>query len=322
MLVRVVLQECPVVPQALSGPRSWAVAREGNNMAGETGTLAFPVTELKNAFQGFLPQISGLIAWYAADQITPVANGTGIAQWNDLSGNNYHLLKANVTNQPKYYGAAQGPYVMPSGKPLLLFDGSTSFMATNAFTQQHPMTIVMVNSIQAGGIFTPSSFVLFWDSYNGNPECTAFGAFASSGSADLNSCDLRIFAGQQFPGLDGGTGPYLVSCSSVAGGVGGFYNVVAGVYNGARSFGWLNGQTMGAVGTIIFYGTVSGAQSSTSLQDLNQTWNTLGTNNWGIWITSGPGVGQIRGVVSSSGSTLIIDVPWVTTPVSGQSTYA
>lgn len=50
-----------------------------------------------------------LAGWFAADRITGVTNGTGLAQWDDLSGNGRHAVQATSGNRPIYRtGQANG----------------------------------------------------------------------------------------------------------------------------------------------------------------------------------------------------------------------
>lgn len=47
-------------------------------------------------------QISGLIAWYDATQITDGISRSSLGTWTDLSGNAFHMVNSLVTQQPLY----------------------------------------------------------------------------------------------------------------------------------------------------------------------------------------------------------------------------
>lgn len=71
-----------------------------------------------------LPICNPLI-WYKADSaifidngVTPATNGQSIQQWNDISGNGYHMRQLNLWEQPTLSSTAL------NGKPALLFDGN------------------------------------------------------------------------------------------------------------------------------------------------------------------------------------------------------
>ena len=46
--------------------------------------------------------IGGLVAWYKADAITGVANGSAVNSWADSSGNGYTLTQNTAADQPLY----------------------------------------------------------------------------------------------------------------------------------------------------------------------------------------------------------------------------
>lgn len=64
-------------------------------------------------------QLPSLTAWYdAADTGTITLNGSTVSQWNDKSGNNWHMSQATATWQPTYQATSF------NGKPSLFFDSS------------------------------------------------------------------------------------------------------------------------------------------------------------------------------------------------------
>ena len=68
----------------------------------------------------------GCVAWYDAAQITGVISGTGLAQWDDLSGNANHA--AGVVNP--IYQSNQSQTFLPG----VSFNGTTQYMRNLALT--------------------------------------------------------------------------------------------------------------------------------------------------------------------------------------------
>jgi len=67
-------------------------------------------------------------------------------------------------------------------------------------------------------------------------------------------------------------------------------------------------------------GNSTGGNSSTTLANLNRTWTTNQWASWSVMITGGTGNGQVRTVVSNTGTRLTISSAWTTVPDSS-STY-
>jgi hypothetical protein len=65
---------------------------------------------------------AALKAWYRADQGITIA--TGVSQWNDLSGNAYHLAQSNTTKQPTY-NATDASF---NSQATMTFDGSNDVL--------------------------------------------------------------------------------------------------------------------------------------------------------------------------------------------------
>lgn len=63
---------------------------------------------------------AGLLGWWKADAITPVPDGTALAQWDDSSGRANHIAQATGGKQPLYKVAANGI----NGLPVVRFDGT------------------------------------------------------------------------------------------------------------------------------------------------------------------------------------------------------
>lgn len=65
--------------------------------------LGFTAGPRPAASSSFVPtDISGLVAWYdASDAGSITASGGAVSQWNDLSGNGYHLTQSTGALQPE-----------------------------------------------------------------------------------------------------------------------------------------------------------------------------------------------------------------------------
>jgi hypothetical protein len=70
--------------------------------------------------------LDSLFYWYAAD-VGVTTNNNKVTQWNDLSGNGYHVTQADTSKAPTY-SAAGGP----GSRPTMTFDGTDDFMASAA----------------------------------------------------------------------------------------------------------------------------------------------------------------------------------------------
>lgn len=98
--------------------------------------------------------LSGLVAWYSADDavfndagVTYVTNGDTVQQWNDLSGNGYHLTQANSSQRPTFNSSA------------LVGRYGLTFTAANSHTLFTSSGIVNIGSTQAScfAVFTAPS---------------------------------------------------------------------------------------------------------------------------------------------------------------------
>lgn len=104
---------------------------------------------------GFDPKsVANLALWFDATKITPVADGTAISQWNDLSTNANHAIQVTGTKQPLYKVAIQ------AGKPGLLFDNTDDCLqTTNNLTANVPGVTVfaVANSGTVNGTIIENS---------------------------------------------------------------------------------------------------------------------------------------------------------------------
>ena len=77
----------------------------------------------------FVPsQIGGLTIWLKADAGITKDGSDRVSNWNDQSGNNNHFTQATGTAKPLYTASAK------NGLPAIVFDGTSDYMASAAFT--------------------------------------------------------------------------------------------------------------------------------------------------------------------------------------------
>ena len=70
--------------------------------------------------------VDSLFYWYAADQGV-TTNNNKVTQWNDLSGNGWHVTQADTSMAPSFEATGG-----PGSKPTMTFDGTDDFMASAA----------------------------------------------------------------------------------------------------------------------------------------------------------------------------------------------
>jgi hypothetical protein len=99
-------------------------------------------------------KISNLVAWYDASQITGLSDGDPISQWDDLSGNDYHLLQANAAQRPLY--KTDGSLALPY---YIYFDGTDDFLRTNTYgPYPQPHTIIAMGRIRTKPVILSKYF--------------------------------------------------------------------------------------------------------------------------------------------------------------------
>jgi hypothetical protein len=83
--------------------------------------------------------LDSLFYWFAAD-VGVTTNNNKVTQWNDLSGNGYHVTQADTSKAPTY-SATGGP----GSRPTLTFDGTDDFLASAAhFWGSDDLTVIVV----------------------------------------------------------------------------------------------------------------------------------------------------------------------------------
>lgn len=87
--------------------------------------------------------IPGLRAWYDASVASSVTlNGSTVSQWNDLSGNGFHLTQTTAANQPTWVSSAI------NSRPALQWPSASAAnnirLINTSFTMTRPYTIFAV----------------------------------------------------------------------------------------------------------------------------------------------------------------------------------
>jgi len=108
-----------------------------SNQVGQ-GTMSDIETATPNAAIAFDASFLLPAVWYDASDTGSITESSGsVSQWNDLSGNGYHLAQATATNQP-----TTGTRTL-NGLNALDFDGTNDYMRTAFATIDQPRTIVI-----------------------------------------------------------------------------------------------------------------------------------------------------------------------------------
>jgi hypothetical protein len=168
-----------------------------SGIVGATLSSAYSVDEIVPS------DLTGLVAWWDANAITPVADGTAIAQWDDSSGNAKHATQATGTKQPVYKTS------ILNGKPVVRFQGTDDFMdvpaidlsATKAitvigvFNSTVNATDQVIIEMSANYGSQTDSFIL----YRASDNLPLFGAEGNVGFVDAKTAFIQsahaVFAG-------------------------------------------------------------------------------------------------------------------------------
>lgn len=110
--------------------------------------------------------VPGLRAWYDASVASSVTlNGSTVSQWNDLSGNGFHLTQTTAANQPTWVSSAI------NSRPALQWPSATQAnnirLINTSFTMTRPYTIfaAIKTTLKTGqGAYQAAVF----DAYQGN----------------------------------------------------------------------------------------------------------------------------------------------------------
>jgi hypothetical protein len=92
--------------------------------------------------------LPSLVGWWDADDATTFtfSSGTSVSQWNDKSGNGYHLAQGTAGNQPTRSGTV-------NGRSSVVFDGTDDFLSVASFdmTGSAKLSVAVVFSSVSGG---------------------------------------------------------------------------------------------------------------------------------------------------------------------------
>lgn len=157
---------------------------------------------------GFVPtDITGCRLWLAADLIPGLSNGDPVATWIDQSGAGNNVVQVLSPKQP-IWNTSQ-----INGKPALLFNGTSSSLASAPFTAINQPTTIFAVAKDNGS----ASFGIIVDGITGPDRNTL--AFNNGNG------NFVLYAGSV---LVGGT----VSAG---------FHYWSGLFNGVVSEGWLDG---------------------------------------------------------------------------------
>jgi hypothetical protein len=146
----------------------------------------------------FSSLIPGLVLWlWAGNSNSVILNGSTVAQWNDLSGNNNNVSQATVGRQPTYV-ASSAAY---NNQPVLSFTGATPTFLTCTLGAQ---------------IAQPFTAYGVWESDNtSNVVClnSASPATTPLGSGAAGTQQFYAFAGTSLNSVGAASNKPSVVCS-------------------------------------------------------------------------------------------------------------
>ena len=147
-----------------------------------------------------------LVAWFKADAITGVANGTLVSSWSDASGNTNNATQATVSQQPVYVTNAM------NGLPVLRFNSSSSNFLAFVNPVQNDFTMLIVYQSSQNNQGSGTAF------YNGSGLVNGDQTGAQNDFGTSLNANGRVIAGTGNPdtSINSGTGfnngqPHLVT---------------------------------------------------------------------------------------------------------------
>jgi hypothetical protein len=220
---------------------------------------------------------SALKAWYKADAgvysdagVTPAVNNIPVYQWNDQSGNGYHLQQATIGRQPTYLTG------ILNSLPVL--DMNNAGDSQSMMTTGQPFTL--------SGM-TLSGFILYrFTGLGGQTNCRILG-ISTPGSGDIGS-DTAIF--DYFPGSS------LVAPTT--------YN------NGTKSSGTIVSGSWNQIGSIFdgVNNTMYIANSAqTPIASANTFAASVDIDMWANSSGSASGIGQVAEIIITNTALSLID---------------
>jgi len=125
--------------------------------------------------------VSGLALWLDATQITPVADGTAVAQWDDSSGSGNHAVQADGAKQPIYKTS------IINSLPVVRWQGTNDCMTVAAGVANGATGITILSVVTSS--VTGADQAIIEASANFNNETNAFMLYITSGNVWTMSCD-------------------------------------------------------------------------------------------------------------------------------------
>jgi hypothetical protein len=128
-------------PEAYSSDVQALITANGWNKAQADAYVAFA------AGQTSVPS-SGLVVWLEADEGVTTDGSGNVSQWTDQGPLGNSAVQSSAGNRPHLLSSAL------NGKPMLQFDGSTSYMSVTDTAALHPaagVTIIAVGQVQGSG---------------------------------------------------------------------------------------------------------------------------------------------------------------------------
>lgn len=154
--------------------------------------FTYPITQLKRRAQTALwtPSQLSTIAWWDAKDAATVTVATGVSQWNDKSGNSYHMTQLSASAQPTYITGEYVDYNDVGG----LEKGLTINQAIFNTGTGHCVFMVVEPSAAytSPPLFTEAAGEASWLVFAGNNHLENIG-FSSRNSATLPSVNKGIY---------------------------------------------------------------------------------------------------------------------------------
>ena len=149
------------------------------------------------ANRSFSPaNIPGLRAWYDASVASSVTlNGSTVSQWNDLSGNGFHLTQTTAANQPTWVSNAL------NSRPAIQWPSATASsnvrLINTSFTMTRPYTTFAVfrTTLKSG---QGSYQATIHDSYQNNQALLYFNATLTGNIPAIAQYGTQLNSGDTF----------------------------------------------------------------------------------------------------------------------------
>lgn len=221
------------------------------------------------------PPVAGYVAWYDASDTSSITSSGGlVSQWNDKSGNSYHLTQSTAANKPTTGATSR------NGRNVLDFDGGDWITKTSFPAIAQPLTFFAVAfGTTAGGqvistkngalsltMQTASKLVeLFAGAADGIYSTTAWSSWAQvTAIANGNSSSSRVYVNGTLEASGDASHPGTNGMNT---------QLMLGAYAGDTSF--VAGRLNGSIAEIVIYGSALGTTDRQSVESYLRTkWGT------------------------------------------------